>query len=65
MSTFTLTDKQTKKFDKWAKKIKRKYPEDTKEVFTFCFTPNGIGVGQKVKHSASGEELDLTDVSDW
>ncbi len=32
---------------------------------TYCFTPNSIGMSVTVKHSVTGEEIDLTDFDSW
>jgi hypothetical protein len=66
--TFTLTAEQVEKYDKWLKKKNKKngevYVGAIGGAYTFCFTPTGVGVIEKVQ-CADGTELDLTDFSTW
>ena len=34
-------------------------------LFSYTFTPTGIGTGVSIKCSQCGEELDLTDYKSW
>lgn len=64
---FFITRKQLEKINKWLKKHlkKCKFLKENKKAFlTYCFQPNGIGESVVVKCDC-GEELDLTDVSEW
>ena len=61
--TVTLTDKQQKKFDKWAAHIKALYGEYG--LFTWKITPNGIGEEITVYSHNARVELDLTDLDSW
>jgi len=65
---FTISEADDKKIEKWRKKLP-KLP-DTGQMFppyrhyTYEFTPTGIGNGVKVT-TKQGDELDLTDISNW
>jgi len=64
---FTLDDDQRKKFDEWNRNHTcslKKYSGAIGGRLTYCFTPTGLGVCLKVK-CVCGEEIDLTDVSNW
>lgn len=64
---FNITRKQLKKLNIWLKKhVKKcKYLKKNKKAFlTYCFQPNGIGESVVIRCDC-GEELDLTDVTEW
>ena len=64
---FTLDSEQKRKFDVWNCDHNcslKKYSGAIGGRLTFCFTTTGIGVCVKVK-CGCGEEIDLTDVSEW
>jgi hypothetical protein len=58
-----LTDKQQKKFDRWAAHIKALYGEIGQ--LTWKITPTGIGDGISVYSHNARVEIDLTDVDSW
>ena len=65
--TFTLDPDEIEKFDKWRAKKNakiRKKGELPNNIYTYCFTPTGIGTGVVIKCS-DGTELDVTDYSNW
>jgi hypothetical protein len=65
METFTLSDKQLKKINRWVKKHPQLARGTIGGTFTYSFTPTSLGVVEKVKHNPSGDELDVTEYQDW
>lgn len=61
--SFELSDKQQKKYEKWKGHIKALYGEYG--LFTWKYTPNGIGMELTVFSHLAKVELDLTDVDSW
>ena len=76
MNTFSLTDDQVIKVEKWRKEHECKLRTDEHGIegesyvgaiggaLTYYFTPTGIGTSEVVK-CACGEKLDLTDYDLW
>jgi hypothetical protein len=60
---FEISDKELEKYNEWKEKIKDLYGEYG--LFTFSFTPNGIGSGITVKSHLTGLEIDITDIDSW
>jgi len=64
---FELSSTEQESLKKWLKehnkkcKLKRK---GKKRFLTYCFTPNGIGLGIEVKCSC-GKSVDVTDIDSW
>lgn len=64
---FELDETEINKFNQWKKKLS-KIPMDVfgeEFQFTFKFHPTGLGVVKIIERDLDGEELDLTDYSDW
>ena len=62
--TFTLTDEQEKKFNKWRKSKGEIYVGAIGGAYEFIFLPTGIGT-VKIVRCADGTELDLTTKEDF
>jgi hypothetical protein len=60
-TTFTLTDEDISKINKFHPKCKKKYKGSGGK---YVFQPNGIGIGITFI-CPCGKALDLTDVSKW
>lgn len=60
---FELTDAQMVKLKEWQEKIKDLFGEYG--LYTYSFTPTGIGDGVEVFSSLTKTKLDLTDVDTW
>jgi hypothetical protein len=58
-----LSNKQQKQYDKWKGHIKALYGEYG--LFTWKYTPNGIGMELSVFSHLTKTELELTDVDSW
>jgi hypothetical protein len=67
--TFEVNKKQLKKLEKWRKLLKTKHPSKFKDglepMFSYKFTPTGIGNGLEVSELHSKEKIDLTDIDSW
>lgn len=61
--TFKLQPDQVKKLEDWQKKIKEEHGEYG--VFTYSFTPYGMGTGVKVRSHNTKKTLNLSDVDNW
>ena len=63
---FELTKSQLKKADKWMKKTEKSSPNLSSEPrFTYCFTPNGIGVSIVLIDIVTNTKIELTDYTTW
>lgn len=72
---FKLTEEQSEKLLVWMKEQKKKDAERQGKdepyygciggVYTYCFTPNSIGLSVKVINDFSKEEIDLTEYDNW
>ena len=66
---FNVSDEDRKKIIEWKKEQDEingsNYYGAIGGVLTYSFTPTGLGVIFTVKHDATGNELDLTDVDEW
>ncbi len=62
MITFTLTDEQEEKFNKWRKE--RTLTSTIGGAYTFCFTPTGVGTIITI-NCADDTELNLTDYNSF
>ncbi len=68
--TFYLNKQEKEKFNVWKAKLSE-IPENCLDVFgreyqyTFKFHPTGLGVVKIVKREYDGEQINLTDYSDW
>jgi hypothetical protein len=60
---FELTEAQTIKLKEWQKKIKDLFGEYG--LYTYSFTPTGIGDNVEVYSHLTKTKLDLTDVDTW
>jgi hypothetical protein len=60
---FTLNKKQEKELNIWKEKIKDLFGEYG--LYTFKFTPNGIGTSIKIYSHLTKTELDLSFEEDW
>ena len=58
-----LDDNQQKKFEEWMGHIKAIYGEYG--LFTWKYTPNGIGMELSVFSHLTKTTLDLTDIDTW
>jgi hypothetical protein len=63
MRTFTLSDEQEEKLEKWQAKHKKKYGEYG--MLEFRFTCTGIGAGVIVKNLTHKKKIDLTEYDKW
>ena len=64
---FELNNEEIRRFNEWRKSLPI-IPKDVwgKEFqYTFKFHPTGLGVVKTVVRELDGEQLDLTDYSDW
>lgn len=65
---YEFSETQQAKLEKWYKKMRKKEKDSIKPAiggaYTYCFSPNGIGMEVSVKH-INGEEIDLTEVENW
>lgn len=60
---FDLSEEQITKLDEWKKAIKVVYGEYG--LFTYSFTPNGIGTSLEVFSDIAKTSIDLTEVDKW
>lgn len=60
---FELDSDQLKLLDKFQKKIKRKYKQYG--LYTYSFTPTGIGDCVEVSSNLCSDTLDLSMVEKW
>jgi hypothetical protein len=58
-----LNDNQQKKFEEWKEHIKAIYGEYG--LFTWRYTPNGIGMELSVFSHLTKTNLELTDIDTW
>jgi len=63
MKQFTLSKSQCKKLKKWQKGIKKKHGEYG--LYTYCFTPSGIGDCISVQSRLTLGTLYLTEYDKW
>lgn len=61
--TFTVSEKEKKAIEEWKEKIKDLYGEYG--LFTYKFTPNGIGESVIVYSHLAKIEKDFTDMDSW
>jgi hypothetical protein len=61
--SFTLNDKEQEKYEEWIGHIKAIHGQYG--LFTWKYTPNGIGMELRVFSHLTKTELDLTDVESW
>ena len=60
---FYLNEVEEKRFNKWKKKIKKKHGKYG--LYTFKFTPTGIGNGISVYSDLEDKEKNITDYDSW
>ena len=60
---FDLCDDQIQKLDEWKKSIKIVFGEYG--LFTYKFTPTGIGTSVEVYSELADVSLDLTEIDKW
>lgn len=60
---FDLSEEQITKLDEWKKAIKIVYGEYG--LFTYSFTPNGIGTSLEVFSDIAKTSIDLTEIDKW
>jgi hypothetical protein len=60
---FDLSEEQITKLEEWKKAIKVIYGEYG--LFTYSFTPNGIGTEVEVYSNLAKTSLDLTEIDKW
>lgn len=75
MFEFKLTDEQLEKLFVWFKEQEEKDAKRQNRdkpyygciggVYTYCFSPNSIGVCVKVINEFSKEEINLTEYDNW
>lgn len=63
--SFYLDEDQLKKLDEWLKTNPQVFRGVIGGSLTYSFTPTSLGVVAKVKNTASGKEIDLTDYESW
>lgn len=61
--SFDLCEDQLQKLDEWKKAIKIVYGEYG--LFTYSFTPNGIGTSVVVFSDIAKTSIDLTEIDKW
>lgn len=60
---FDLSEEQITKLEEWKRAIKVVYGEYG--LFTYSFTPNGIGVEVEVYSDFAKTSLDITEIENW
>jgi hypothetical protein len=60
---FELSEEQITKLEEWKKAIKIVHGEYG--LFTYSFSPNGIGVEVEVYSDVANTTLDLTELDKW
>jgi hypothetical protein len=60
---FDLSEEQITKLDEWKKAIKIVYGEYG--LFTYSFSPNGVGTGVEVFSDVAKTSIDLTEIDKW
>jgi hypothetical protein len=60
---FDLSEEQITKLEEWKRAIKVVYGEYG--LFTYSFTPNGIGVEVEVYSDLAKTSLDITEIENW
>jgi hypothetical protein len=63
MYKFELEADQIKRLKEWQEKIKKEYGEYG--IYTYSFTPYGMGTGVKIRSHLTKKTLDLSDVDKW
>lgn len=63
MEEFKISADQMAKIQKWQNKIKKKYGEYG--LYSFTFTPTGVGVGLTVFSYLANKQKDFTDYDLW
>lgn len=58
--TFELSEEETLKADEF-----RKVHKDCKGLFSYIFTPTGIGFSVEIRCNKCGKILDITDYNTW
>jgi hypothetical protein len=65
MGSYQLHGQEKIRAEKFIKKHKKCKNNDKIGLFSYIFTPNGIGNTVKIHCPYCDEELDITDVSCW
>lgn len=60
---FELDDDQMKRLEEWKKSIQKKY--NKYGVYSYTFTPTGLGTIVEVYSEVSKTKLDLSDIDKW
>lgn len=60
---FELSEEQIQKLDEWKKAIKVVYGEYG--LFTYSFSPNGIGTGVEVFSDIAKTSIELSEYDKW
>ena len=60
---FDLSEEQITKLDEWKKAIKIVYGEYG--LFTYSFSPTGIGTSVEVFSDIAKTSIDLTEIDNW
>jgi DNA-binding PadR family transcriptional regulator len=60
---YELNEKEQERLEEWKKAIKLIYGEEG--IFTYSFTPTGIGNAVKVYSHLAKTEKDITDLDCW
>lgn len=60
---YIISEKQTIELDEWKEAIKKVFGEYG--LYTFKFTPDGIGCSLVVYSHIANKELDLTDINSY
>lgn len=63
MMQFELSEKEKKTLKNWKDKIKDLHGEYG--IYTYKFTPTGIGISIKVYSHLAKIEINLTDMNNW
>jgi len=67
MIKFDLTEKEEQSINIWIEEQKKKKEKVTTigGRFTYCFSPNSVGMGVTVIDNLLGDKLDATDYDCW
>ena len=66
MANFKLHGKEIKDSKEFIEQHKKCKPfKNSVALFSYILTPNGIGIGVKIRCPFCNEEKDITDVSCW
>jgi hypothetical protein len=65
MESFEISDEQLNKIKSWTDTHQSCYTGAIGGRYTYCFSPTSLGVILNVKDIVTGNEIDVTEYSDW